>query len=276
MQRALAMPRLAGARRWLSSAAAPAQAAAAASSSRKAWAAVDAELLHEVHSLPQALELTRAHASAKFDESLDVLLLLGVDPRRPEEGVRGMTSLPHGTGRRVRLAVFAEPALAELALSAGADVAGGEELMERIARGELPLDFTQCIATPTVLPALGAKLGKLLGPRKLMPNTKLGTVTAEIGAAVAAARRGQVGFRSDRGANLQASIGRTSMPTEELAQNVQALITAVVNSQPRMKKGGRRRGKGRFVERIYVSSTMGKALRVSRGSLDLRKAAADE
>jgi large subunit ribosomal protein L1 len=202
---------------------------------RKKWREADPELLTKEHTIGEAIAIIQQHASAKFPESVDVVMKLGVDPRRADQGVRGMASLPHNPGREVRLAVFAEEENLTGVKEAGATYAGGEELIADILSGAVPLDFNRCIATPTIMAALGDKLGRMLGPKKLMPNVKLGTVSTDLVGTIEAMQRGQAGFRVDKGANVHASIGRVNMGVDQLAENTMAFIGAVVDAQPKAK-----------------------------------------
>lgn len=253
-------------------------------SGRKKWAQVDKEVLRKEHTVPEAIALIQALAVANFDEGVDCVMKLGLDPRRAEQQIRGMATLPHNTGRAVRICVFAEPELQGGLAEAGAEWVGGTDLMDSILAGDTPLDFNRCLASPTIMPVLGDKLGRMLGPKRLMPNVKVGTVTSDLNAGVEAALKGQAGYRLDKGANIHANIGRTSMDSERLIENALALVQAVVDAQPakERKKGGKQ-GVGsvkgsstRYVEKVSLSSTMGKALKIRRMSLNLRKSVADD
>ena len=253
-------------------------------SGRKKWAQVDKEVLRKEYMVPEAIALIQALAVANFDEGVDCVMKLGLDPRRAEQQIRGMATLPHNTGRAVRICVFAEPELHGGLAEAGAEWVGGTDLMDSILAGDTPLDFNRCLASPTIMPVLGDKLGRMLGPKRLMPNVRVGTVTSDLKAGVEAALKGQASYRLDKGANIHANIGRTSMDSELLIENALALVQAVVDAQPakERKKGGKQ-GVGsvkgsstRYVEKVSLSSTMGKALKIRRMSLNLRKSVADE
>jgi len=202
--------------------------------------------------LEEALELVKKTATAKFDETVELAVNLGVDPRHADQMVRGMVTLPHGTGRTVRVAVFARGAKAEEAKAAGADLVGAEDLAERIQAGEI--DFDRCIATPDMMPLVG-RLGRILGPRGLMPNPKLGTVTQDVAEAVKAAKAGQVQFRVERAGIVHAGIGKVSFPTEALVENARALADALNRAKPSGVKGT-------YFRRAHVSSTMGPGIEV--------------
>ena len=184
---------------------------AAHSSGRKKWAEVDPQLQRREYSVAEAVGLIQELAVANFDESIDVVMKLGLDPRKADQQIRGMAALPHNTGKAVRLCVFAEPEQQAGLAEAGAEWVGGEELMEQILEGEVALDFNRCLASPSIMPLLGDKLGRILGPKRLMPNVKVGTVTSDLKGGVGAALRGQAPYRLDKGANIHCSVGRVSM-----------------------------------------------------------------
>ncbi len=207
--------------------------------------------------LPEAIRLVKGNAKAKFDETVELAMNLGIDPRHADQMVRGMVSLPHGTGRVVRVAVFARGAKAEEAAAAGADIVGAEDLAEKVQAGEIAFD--RCLATPDLM-ALVGRLGKILGPRGLMPNPRLGTVTMDIGGAVAAAKAGQVEFRAEKAGIVHAGVGKASFPEDRLAANVRAFVEAIQKAKPTGAKGT-------YLKKVALSSTMGPGVRVDLGSL---------
>ena len=208
--------------------------------------------------LPAALKLIKERATGgKFDQTVEISMNLGVDPRHADQMVRGVVSLPHGTGKSVRVAVFARDAKAEEAKAAGADIVGAEDLMEEIQGGKI--DFDRVIATPDMMAVVG-RLGKVLGPRGLMPNPKLGTVTPDVAGAVQAAKAGQVEFRVERAGIVSGGIGKVSFSEEQLVENA----TAFVNAVQRAKPAG---GKGTYVKRVAVSSTHGPGVGVETSTL---------
>ena len=212
-------------------------------------AAVDREKLYSVD---DAIALAKANATAKFDETIEVALNLGVDPRHADQMVRGVVTLPKGTGKTVRVGVFAKGAKADEAKAAGADVVGAEDLMELVQGGTI--DFDRCIATPDMMGVVG-RLGKILGPKGLMPNPKLGTVTMNVGEAVKAAKGGQVEYRVEKAGIIHSGIGKASFPAEDLRANFDALVDAVVKAKPAGAKG-------KYVKKIAVSSTMGAGIKI--------------
>jgi len=195
----------------------------------------------------EAVALIKANAKAKFDETIDIALNLGVDPRHADQMVRGVVDLPNGTGKNVRVAVFARDAKAEEATKAGADIVGAEDLMEIVQGGKI--DFDRCIATPDMMPVVG-RLGKVLGPRNLMPNPKVGTVTMDVAAAVAAAKGGQVQFKVEKEGVIHAGVGKASFDEAKLVENIRCFIEAVAKLKPSGLKGS-------YMKKIVVSSTMG-------------------
>ncbi len=205
-------------------------------------------------SVEDAVKLIKDAASAKFDETLEIAMNLGVDPRHADQMVRGVVQLPNGTGKTVRVAVFARGPKADEAKAAGADIVGAEDLMEAIQGGKI--DFDRCIATPDMMPLVG-RLGKILGPRNLMPNPKVGTVTMDVGNAVKAAKGGEVQFKVEKAGVIHGGIGKVSFSTEALAQNVRAFVEAVTRAKPAGAKGT-------YVKKVSLSSTMGPGV-----SLDL-------
>lgn len=210
-----------------------------------------------LYPLGEAVELARQTGTAKFDESIDASINLGVDPKQSDQNVRGATVLPHGTGRRVRVAVFARGEQAQAATDAGADAVGLEDLAERMKNGEL--DFNAVVAAPDCMPIVGA-LGQLLGPRGLMPNPKTGTVTEDVAAAVQAAKGGQVRYRTDKGGIVHCTIGRAGFEPAALAENLQALVAELQRAKPAAAKGV-------YIQRIALSPSMGPSVRVDPATL---------
>jgi large subunit ribosomal protein L1 len=209
-------------------------------------------------SVEDAVKLVKANASAKFDETVEVAMNLGVDPRHADQMVRGVVTLPNGTGKTVRVAVFARGAKADEAKAAGADIVGAEDLMERIQAGNI--DFDRCIATPDMMPLVG-RLGKILGPRNLMPNPKVGTVTMDVAGAVSNAKGGEVQFKVEKAGVIHAGVGKVSFDDAKLAQNIRAFVDAVSRAKPSGAKGT-------YLRKVSLSSTMGPGV-----SLDLSSAA---
>ncbi|MGH7101093.1 MAG: 50S ribosomal protein L1 [Acetobacteraceae bacterium] len=225
--------------------------------SKRLRAAYQAFDLTRAYPLPEAIRLIKGSARAKFDETVELAMNLGIDPRHADQMVRGMVSLPHGTGRTVRVAVFARAAKAEEAQAAGADIVGAEDLAEKVQAGEL--NFDRCLATPDLM-ALVGRLGKILGPRGLMPNPRLGTVTMDIKGAVAAAKAGQVEFRAEKAGIVHAGIGKASFPEDRLAANVRAFVEAIQKARPTGAKGT-------YLKKAALSSTMGPGIRIELASL---------
>lgn len=226
----------------------------------KRWRALRERIERGKHySLDEALALVKETASAKFDESVDVAINLGIDARKSDQTVRGAVVMPRGTGKTVRVAVFAEGAQAEEAKAAGADIVGMENLAERIKGGEL--DFEVVIATPDSMRVVG-RLGQILGPRGLMPNPKVGTVTRNVAQAVENAKAGQIRFRNDKAGIVHCSIGKSSFEPQALKENLLAMLTAVQKAKPAAAKG-------QYVKRVTVSTTMGPGIVVDRASLPL-------
>jgi large subunit ribosomal protein L1 len=207
--------------------------------------------------LDEAIGLLKTCATAKFDESVEIALNLGVDPRHADQMVRGTADLPHGTGKSVRVAVFARGDKAEEARAAGADIVGAEDLAQTIQGGEIAFD--RCIATPDLMPVVG-RLGRILGPRGLMPNPKLGTVTPNVAQAVSAAKAGQVQFRVEKTGIIHAGVGKASFEPELLADNVKAFVDAVNKAKPSGAKGT-------YLKRAAISSTMGPGLKLDVATL---------
>jgi large subunit ribosomal protein L1 len=216
---------------------------------KKAREGVDAE---KTYSLEEAVKILKNRPKVKFDETIEVALNLGVDPRHADQMVRGIVSLPNGTGRTVRVAVFAKGAKADEAKAAGADIVGAEDLAEAVGKGEI--NFDRCIATPDMMTVVG-RLGKVLGPRGLMPNPRVGTVTNDVGQAVKDSKGGQVEFRVEKAGIVQAGVGKMSFGENQIVENVRALIDAVVKAKPTGAKGT-------FLKRVSLSSTMGPGLKV--------------
>ena len=204
------------------------------------------------HSIEDAVRLVKANASAKFDESVEIAMNLGVDPRHADQMVRGVVSLPNGTGKAMRVAVFAKDKKAEEAKAAGADIVGAEDLMEKIQDGFM--DFDRVIATPDMMAVVG-RLGKVLGPRGLMPNPKVGTVTPDVAKAVKDAKGGAVQVRVEKAGIVHAGVGKASFSEEALSQNVRAFVEAVAKARPSGAKG-------QYVKKIALSSTMGPGVKV--------------
>ena len=210
-----------------------------------------------LHGLPEAVKLVKANATAKFDESVEIAVNLGVDPRHSDQQVRGVVALPSGTGRDVRVAVIAKDAKAEEAKTAGADVVGAEDLVERIQGGFL--EFDRVIATPDMM-ALVGRLGKILGPRGLMPNPRVGTVTPNVAQAVKDAKGGAIEFRVEKSGIVHAGIGKASFTDEAITANVRALMDALAKAKPSGAKGV-------YVRRVSLSSTMGPGFKVDTATL---------
>lgn len=202
--------------------------------------------------LPDAIRLVKSTATAKFDETVEMSMNLGIDPRHADQMVRGLVSLPNGTGKTLRIAVFARGPKAEEAQAAGADVIGAEDLAEQVQAGNL--NFDRAIATPDMM-ALVGRLGKILGPRGLMPNPRLGTVTLDVRGAVQAAKAGQVEFRAEKAGIIHAGIGKTSFDDDKLLENARTLADAVIKAKPSGAKGA-------YVQKAALSSTMGPGVRV--------------
>jgi len=204
----------------------------------------------------EAVALVKGNATAKFDETVELAVNLGVDPRHADQMVRGVVALPNGTGKTVRVAVFARDAKAEEAKKAGADIIGAEDLMEVVQGGKI--DFDRCIATPDMMPIVG-RLGKVLGPRNLMPNPKVGTVTMDVEAAVKAAKGGEVQFKAEKAGVVHAGVGKASFDEGKLVENVRAFVSAVQKAKPTGVKGS-------YMKSISISSTMGPAVTIGLDS----------
>ena len=201
----------------------------------------------------EAVALVKSHASAKFDETIEIAMNLGVDTRHADQMVRGVVGLPNGTGKSVRVAVFARDAKADEAREAGADVVGAEDLMQTVQGGTI--EFDRCIATPDMMPVDG-RLGKILGPRNLMPNPKVGTVTMDVAAAVQAAKGGEVQFKAEKGGVVHAGVGKASFDEAKLVENIRAFVGAVAKAKPTGAKGA-------YMKGITLSSTMGPGVKVN-------------
>jgi large subunit ribosomal protein L1 len=208
----------------------------------------------------EAVALVKASATAKFDETVEIAMVLGVDPRHADQMVRGVVGLPNGTGKTMRVAVFARDAKADEATAAGADIVGAEDLMEAIQGGAI--DFDRCIATPDMMPIVG-RLGKILGPRNLMPNPRVGTVTMDVKAAVEAAQGGEVQFKAEKAGVVHAGVGKASFDEGKLVENVKAFVAAVQKAKPAGAKGA-------YMKKIALSSTMGPGV-----SIDVAAAAVE-
>jgi len=220
---------------------------------KAASSAVDRD---KTYPLVEAVKLVKANAKAKFDETIEVAMNLGIDPRHADQAVRGMVELPNGTGKSVRVAVFARGPKAEEAKAAGADLVGAEDLAEKINAGEIA--FERCIATPDMMGVVG-RLGKVLGPRGLMPNPKLGTVTQDVAAAVKAAKAGSIEFRAEKAGIVHAGVGKASFSEDAIAANVKALVSAISRAKPSGAKGT-------FIKKVSISSTMGPGVKLDPAS----------
>jgi len=212
---------------------------------------------NKAYPLGEAIKLVKERATSKFDETVEISMNLGVDPRHADQMVRGVVTLPGGTGRDVRVAVFARDAKADEARAAGADIVGAEDLVEAVQGGQI--NFDRAIATPDMMPLVG-RLGKVLGPRNLMPNPKVGTVTPDVAGAVKAAKGGSVEFRVEKAGIVQAGVGKASFAEDKIAANVKAFVDAVVKAKPSGAKGT-------YIKKVSVSSTMGPGLKVDVASL---------
>lgn len=220
-----------------------------------ARASIDAE---KNYALADAVKALKENASVKFDETIEIALNLGIDPRHADQQVRGVVQLPHGTGKTVRVAVFAKDAKADEAREAGADIVGAEDLAERIQAGEM--NFDRCVATPDMMAIVG-RLGKVLGPRGLMPNPRLGTVTPDVATAVKAAKSGEVQFRAEKAGVIHAGVGKASFDEAQLNDNLRAFIGAISRAKPSGVKGT-------YIKKVTVSSTMGPAVRIDVASVN--------
>ncbi len=212
---------------------------------------------NKTYGVDEALGIVKSNATAKFDETIEISMNLNVDPRYADQMVRGVISLPKGTGKKVRVAVFAKDAKADEARAAGADIVGADDLIEEISKGII--NFDRCIATPDMMGLIG-KVAKVLGPKGLMPNPKLGTVTPNVAAAVAAVKAGQVEYRVEKAGIIHAGIGKASFSAADLRANFDALVDAVVKARPTGAKG-------KYLEKMSLSSTMGKGVKVDVATL---------
>lgn len=212
---------------------------------------------NKVYTLAEAVEFLQKNSSTKFKETLEIAVNLNVDPRKAEQNLRGMVQLPHGTGKTVRVAVFAKDEKVEEAKKAGADVVGSDDLLEKIQKGFM--DFDRCIATPDMMGLVG-RLGKVLGPRGLMPNPKLGTVTTDVAAAVKAAKSGQVEYRTEKTGIVQAGIGKLAFTKDQLMDNAKFFVDALLKVRPTGIKGS-------YIKKISLTSTMGVGLKVDVSSI---------
>ena len=206
----------------------------------------------KLYSLDQAVTFIKERANAKFDETVEIAMNLGVDPRHADQMVRGVCNLPNGSGRTLRVAVFARGAKADEAKAAGADIVGAEELVESVQKGEI--NFDRCIATPDMMGLVG-RLGKVLGPRGLMPNPRVGTVTMDVTAAVAASKGGSVEFRVEKAGIVHAAVGKASFSAEKLSENIKAFVDSVAKAKPAGAKGT-------YIQRVALSSTMGPGAKI--------------
>jgi large subunit ribosomal protein L1 len=211
----------------------------------------------KLYPIGDAVKMVKERAKAKFDETIEVAMNLGVDPRHADQMVRGVVNLPNGSGRSMRVGVFARGAKADEAKAAGADIVGAEDLVEKVQGGAI--DFDRCIATPDMMPLVG-RLGKILGPRGMMPNPKVGTVTMDVATAIRGAKGGSVEFRVEKAGIVQAGVGKASFPAEKLVENIKAFADAVAKAKPSGAKGT-------YVQRVAVSSTMGPGVKVEPSTL---------
>ena len=214
---------------------------------------------NKLYGLDEAVKLVKSRAKAKFDETVEIAMNLGVDPRHADQMVRGVCNLPNGSGRTLRVAVFARGAKADEARAAGADIVGAEDLVETVSGGKI--DFDRCIATPDMMPLVG-RLGKVLGPRGLMPNPKVGTVTMDVTTAVKASKGGSVEFRVEKAGIVHGAVGKASFSADKLAENIKAFADAVLKAKPTGAKGT-------YVQKVSVSSTMGPGVRVDVSSISV-------
>ena len=221
---------------------------------RKAYEGLDSLA---VFSVKEAIRIVKERATAKFDETIEISMNLNVDPRKSDQNIRGVTQLPAGTGKTLRVAVFAKGAKAEEARKAGADVVGDEDLAEKVQAGEI--NFDRCIATPDMMALLG-KLARVLGPRGLMPNPKLGTVTMDVAEAIKAAKGGQVEYRAEKAGIVHAGIGKVSFSAEDIEKNLRSFVDAIMKAKPTGVKGS-------YVKKVSLSSTMGPSVRIEFADL---------
>jgi large subunit ribosomal protein L1 len=221
---------------------------------KKAYADINRD---SFYAIDKAVDLIKQGAKAKFDETIEISMNLGIDPKQSDQNVRGVVLLPHGTGKSLRVAVFAKGAKADQAKAAGADLVGADDLAEQVNAGKI--EFDRCIATPDMMGVVG-KLGKVLGPRGLMPNPKLGTVTNDIAEAIKAAKGGQVEFRAEKAGLVHAGIGKASFSKEAIVANVKAFVGAVSKAKPSGSKGT-------FIKKVSISSTMGPGVKLEIGTV---------
>jgi large subunit ribosomal protein L1 len=212
---------------------------------------------NKFYTIEEAVKLVKERAKAKFDETIEMAFNLGIDPKQSDQNVRGVISLPHGTGKTVRVAVFAKGERAEAAKKAGADIVGAEDLAETVSKGEV--NFDRCIATPDMMGVVG-RLGKVLGPRGLMPNPKVGTVTMDVAQAIKDAKGGAVEFRVEKAGVVQAGVGKASFSEDAIVQNVKAFVDSVAKAKPSGAKGT-------YMKKISISSTMGPGVKIALGSV---------
>jgi large subunit ribosomal protein L1 len=231
--------------------------------SKRYTKAVDGVDAAQIYTVEDAVKLVKSRATAKFDETIEIAINLGVDPRHADQMVRGVVALPNGTGRKLRVAVFAKGPKADEARAAGADIVGAEDLAEKVQKGDI--DFDRCIATPDMMGVVG-RLGKVLGPRGLMPNPKVGTVTMDVTSAIKDAKGGAVEFRVEKAGIVQAGVGKASFEEGALVQNVRAFVDSVVKARPQGAKGT-------YLKRISLSSTMGPGVKVALGSVGVQAGA---
>jgi large subunit ribosomal protein L1 len=220
---------------------------------KKAREGIDRDKFYEV---AEAVKMIKARATSKFDETIEVAMNLAVDPRKADQNIRGTVMLPHGTGKTLRVAVFAKGDRAEEAKAAGADIVGADDLAAKVQAGEI--EFDRCIATPDMM-ALVGRLGKVLGPRGLMPNPKLGTVTANVAEAVKAAKGGQVEFRAEKAGIVHAGVGKASFSEQAILENVKAFVGAITRAKPTGVKGT-------YIKKVSLSSTMGPGVKIEPSS----------
>jgi len=221
---------------------------------KKAYSGISRD---DFYAVDKAVDIIKGSAKAKFDETIEIALNLGIDPRHSDQNVRGVVQLPHGTGKSLRVAVFAKGPKAEAAKAAGADIVGAEDLAEKVQAGQI--EFDRCIATPDMMGVVG-KLGKVLGPRGLMPNPKLGTVTNDVAEAIKASKGGQVEFRAEKAGLIHAGIGKASFSKEAIVDNVKAFVGAISRAKPSGAKGT-------FIKKVSLSSTMGPGVKLEISSL---------
>ncbi|HVY99153.1 MAG TPA: 50S ribosomal protein L1 [Dongiaceae bacterium] len=233
--------------------------------SKRMKAAVQGLDRNKFYTVEEAVKLVKERAKAKFDETIEIAFNLGIDPKQSDQNVRGVISLPHGTGKSVRVAVFAKGERAEAAKKAGADIVGADDLAEKVQAGQM--DFDRVIASPDMMVTVG-KLGKVLGPRGLMPNPKLGTVTNDIAEAVKAAKGGQVEYRAQKEGIVHAGVGKASFSEQALVENVKALFNAVSRAKPAGAKGT-------YIKKVSLSSTMGPGVKLDLASMGAVQAAAE-